>query len=192
MNEQLIERLDNWLRLNRPDYYLHLLPGATDSEINKVEEALGVQLPASFKAFLKWKNGQDDDTKFLENYSLVSCNGILALWNSLNSWQEDGTFEVENWWSRYWVPFLYDFTGNHVCIDTKGFLNGKPGQVIDYWHDEYSRDIIHESFYKWLETVVLAMESGTIYYGQDGEYSDYLDFRARINPGYPIKVNLEE
>ncbi|HEY9729582.1 MAG TPA: SMI1/KNR4 family protein, partial [Chroococcales cyanobacterium] len=54
----LIERLDRWLRQNRPGYYSQLLPGLTDEQIMEFEEALGISLPPDFKLLYKWKNGQ--------------------------------------------------------------------------------------------------------------------------------------
>lgn len=191
--DNLIERLDKWLRENRPDYYLHLKPRATIEEVTKLENTLGLQLPIELKKFLYWKNGQDDDSKFLENWTLLSCEDILAFWQSLTEWQENGTFDVENWWNRNWIPFLYDDTGNNVCIDMAGMFGGKPGQILYYWHDDNSREIIHESFYKWLETVVLAMEKDLMYYCQpNADYDDYLEFLELNNPGYPIEVYVDE
>jgi cell wall assembly regulator SMI1 len=51
--EDLIERLDRWLRENRLKYYSKLLPGLTDEEILALEEALCISLPPEVKLFYK-------------------------------------------------------------------------------------------------------------------------------------------
>ena len=48
--EDAIERLDLWLKGNRPDYYAQLNPGLTDEEIGALEARIGVTLPDEFKA----------------------------------------------------------------------------------------------------------------------------------------------
>src|SRR5262245_42344895 len=114
--QNLIQRLDLWLKENRPDYYKHLSPGATEEQIHLLEEGLNFELPEQFRDFLRWKNGQDDDGKLLDNYTLLSCDEILQTWKSLKIDQEDGIFELQNWWNHKWLPFLYDFAGNYCCI----------------------------------------------------------------------------
>jgi cell wall assembly regulator SMI1 len=189
----LIKRLDKWLHENRPDYYAQLLPGATDQEIAELEQSLGLAIPPALASLLQWKNGQTTDTKLVDNWSLLSCASIIDCWQSLTEWQEDGSFEVENWWSRDWIPFLYDHSGNNCCIDATGHFSGKAGQILYYWHDDNSRKVTHENFDKWLETIVLAMEKGIVYYCQeDMDNEEYNDFVVENNPGYPLMLELDE
>jgi cell wall assembly regulator SMI1 len=95
--DDLLTRLENWIKANRPEYYLQLNPGATDDEIEQVEILTGLELPTDFKAFLKWHNGQSGEARFFDNYILLSCDGIIGFWQSLTKWQLDGDFEVEGW-----------------------------------------------------------------------------------------------
>lgn len=48
--EKNIEGLDEWLKSNRPAYHGQLLPGATDEELRRLEQAAGLKLPEPFKA----------------------------------------------------------------------------------------------------------------------------------------------
>lgn len=187
----LLGGLEDWLQKNRPTYYSELAPGAGLDQIEALEHHIGRELPASFKEFLAWHDGQTTDSSFLENWCLMSCEEIASSWNLLCEWQLDGTFDTEGWWQPDWIPFLYDYTGNYCCIDTFGHFNGTLGQILYYWHDDNSREIIHESFAKCLETIVLSMQNGTYYYRQENsDYSDYLGFSEQNNPGYPKYVSV--
>ncbi len=54
----LIARLEAWLLANRPTYLKQLKKGADAKDIEKLERAVGATVPAAFKAFLAWRNGQ--------------------------------------------------------------------------------------------------------------------------------------
>src|SRR5689334_2495946 len=58
--EQIINRLDQWIQKNRPEYYKILKPGLSDNEIKEWEIKFGFEFPQDFKALYQWKNGQPD------------------------------------------------------------------------------------------------------------------------------------
>ncbi len=59
MMQSLIERVDRWLAANRPDYYARLRTGATDAELDAFEARFSLRLPGSFRAFYRWRDGQE-------------------------------------------------------------------------------------------------------------------------------------
>jgi cell wall assembly regulator SMI1 len=195
--DDLIQRLDNWLRTNRFDYYQTLLPGLTDEELIILEKRLNVELPEDFKIFYKWKNGQKEDYGSLvpnlewlnaeriisssRNAPMVEANGFVDWTDEM--WEKDK--------SQKWITFLIDGAANEYILDLQGVFDNKPNQIVSFWSDDYtSNEIMHESFYKWLETIVLAFEKG-YFRGDEGDttlaqYDDYYTLLCENNPGYPI------
>ena len=55
--ENLLERLEQWLRLNRPDYFSRLQPGLTLEEITEISAPLGFKLPDEVIKLYQWHNG---------------------------------------------------------------------------------------------------------------------------------------
>jgi cell wall assembly regulator SMI1 len=190
--EDLIARLDAWLSRERPEFYAHLLPGLTDAALRDLETRLGRALPAEFQAFYRWRNGQDASyfESFFHNFSLMPAVHIVEAQRVLNDLLEAGDFDLPNWWSPQWVPFLYNGAGDHYCVDTGGSFGGVPGQVLMFNHDWENRDIEYPSFHAWLATVVEALEAGMFEYGEYGmqPVDDAWDALCAVrNPGYPIE-----
>ena len=196
--QELIERLDRWLRLNRPNYYNYLSPGLTDDELRAFETTLGVELPTDFKLLYAWKNGQAGQGKCLvPNLEWLKADRVISRssiapkvrfdgfvdWNHQEMWENDK--------SQNWVTFLTDSSANEYVLDLIGVYDNKPGQVVSCWSDEIGSDaIMHPSFYKWLETTVLALEQGLFTgYRDDTSLEDYDAYYSLVeenNPGYPI------
>ena len=194
--EELIQRLDSWLRQNRPDYYKKLLPGLTELELTDLEKELGVELPTDFKTFYRWRNGVawDELECIVPNFEWLSNRGLISHQNTMSEADEDGTDyfpDWENWWGPGWITFLTDGTANYYCLDMEGSFGGKKGQILSIWTDDIHRDIFHESFFMWLETVIIALERGLFRGDEDDtrlqEYETYSELEREINPGYPIR-----
>jgi cell wall assembly regulator SMI1 len=195
--EELIKRLDNWLRENCAVDYEHLLPGLSEGRIQRLEESLGVTLPDDFKIFYRWKNGEKENSwNFIDNSYLMTAEDIISTSKDLNELLEEEEFELKNWWNKSWIPFMADVGGNHCCLDLAGSFGGKPGQIIDFWHDWEVRTVRHESLYKWLETLVKAFELNLLVYVEHWKSykpaEGYNALFSEINPGYPIQYNLDK
>jgi cell wall assembly regulator SMI1 len=185
--QELIERLDTWLQANRPEYYIHLQPGLTEDELLALEQRLGVALPADFKTFYRWKNGQADEMEedFFNNWSLMRADDIARTTEVMRNLVTTGAFDYANWWDARWVPFLKRYTGDNICLDMAGSFSGQSGQVLVYLHEDRSRPILHGSFTNWLETIVRAIETASVTLEPDGAYFDY---KPLLDPGYPIEA----
>ena len=84
--DDLIQRLDSWLRQNRPEFYQQLLPGLSDEELANFEKTLGVELPDDFKLLYQWKNGEQDDyISFIHNLGWGMANRDKSIRQRLTS-----------------------------------------------------------------------------------------------------------
>lgn len=163
MIDDLIARVDKWLRDNRADYYSSLLPGTTNEAIAELEERFSLRLPDDFRTLYRWRNGQPakEFASFQDNRMFASLNDISKTKDMLDG-MIGYDFEDPKWWRRSWVPFLANGGGDHLCIDLAAEDGGNPGQLIAFWHDDGDRDIEHPSLVDWLRDLVLSMEGGTL------------------------------
>jgi cell wall assembly regulator SMI1 len=191
MND-LIARLDKWLRVNRPDYYPDLQPGVTATEISKFEKQFALQVPQLFKELYMWRNGQASifSTSLQFNRTFMSIELINGSRDVLNRLLDLGEFE-QNWWHREWIPFLSNGGGDYLCIDLAGVFTGTEGQIITFWHDWESRNIEYPSLEKWLEVFVGSLEEN-LWKDVDGDFhptddTKWESFLAKHNPGFPIR-----
>jgi cell wall assembly regulator SMI1 len=190
--KQSIERLDRWLRENRPDYYADLQPGVTETELSEFENLLGFGVPQSFKDLYMWRDGQAINSyKALQfNLSFMNIKQIKYYWAVLNDLLDTGEFDLTNWWHREWIPFLDNGGGDHLCIDMSGVFTGTKGQIIEFWHDSDDRSIQYPSLEKWLEVFVGSLDEN-LWEDVDGDFHPTSDarwesFLAKHNPGFPI------
>jgi cell wall assembly regulator SMI1 len=188
--ETAITRLDAWLQANRPDYYARLQPGLSEAELAAWETELGVTLPADFRAFFAWRNGQAGFKSFLYNFMLMAADDITEARKGLNEFLESGEFDQANWWQPGWIPFLDNGGGDHYCLDLDGAFGGVPGQILHFYHDWENRDVEFPSFAAWLETTITAFERDMFEYDSTGMQpldSDAVEqLQSKISPGYPI------
>ena len=193
VTDELIVRLDKWLRAHRPDYYRWLLPGLTDFEYKKFEKRLGRQLPAAFRALYQWRNGQSDNCYkgFQDNRQFASAESILHHKQVIDEVSQAGDFTMANWWHSTWVPFLDNGGGDAVCLDLTGVFTGCPGQLIKFWHDWEDRSVQYPSLLVWLDVFVGSLEMGLwADVGGDLHPVDeeaWARYRRRHSPGYPLR-----
>jgi cell wall assembly regulator SMI1 len=154
--DSLIQRLDTWLKENRSDYYAALNPGATDEDFVNLEAALNNKLPEDFKSLYRWRNGeridQESDISLLPYREFISIDEIVK-----EIQNKFGLIEI-GFWSAGYIPFIHDSSGDYFCIDTQGNLEGIPGQVIYWCHDDqtYGKSV---NLTKWLEAYCIACET---------------------------------
>jgi hypothetical protein len=81
----ILARLDKWLAA-KPTRAGYLAPPANDAALTKAEKALGVKLPASFRALYKWHDGETESSPLFE----TMCRDDHA-----TEWETYSTGELE-------------------------------------------------------------------------------------------------
>jgi cell wall assembly regulator SMI1 len=163
MMSSSIERVDRWLAANRPDYYARLRPGATDAALDAFEARFSLRLPGPFRAFYRWRDGQESDcTASFQNNRVFMSLGEAAESKELLDGMIGADFEDPRWWRRGWVPFLANGGGDHLCLDVTAEDGGEPGQLIAFWHDWESRSVKYPNFEAWLGQLADSMEAGDL------------------------------
>lgn len=192
------KRIEAWLAVNAAELLATLRPGATEAEIQEVEDFLGVALPEDLKSFYQVHDGQwvwQDKADFQpKDYALYNMHKFLSLARVQEEWQiwvdvhEDLPLEYK-WvtlesgetiaaWSDKWIPLTSDGCGDAFFLDLSAILmGGNVGQIIDYEDCiGFADEIVAPSFRVWLETFATDLEAGHYWY--DSEIGWLLDLRS--------------
>lgn len=144
-----------------------LLPGASRSEIEDLEEHIGRTLPGSLKEFLMIHNGQDG-FGLIWGGQLLSVSGIRQQWDNWRSIDESAMnddcaefmgseppgFIKPLYCHRAWIPFTNDGGANHFGIDFDPDVSGCCGQVIAFGRDEDTKRLLANSFELFVEEYI--------------------------------------
>lgn len=186
--ESVLEKIDQYLKTNRPEYYAILNPPITDDKIAGLEEKYGIQLPVDLKALYKWKNGHEEEY-FLENF--IDLEQFPSLEYSLE-WASELTgmigldFTRENWWNKHWFPFFIMSASDSYCYDLEGTFTGNKGQILRYTHDDAWRPVVAPDLVTFLEHILNSWPNN-ICTGFD-EGKDSMEYMA----GYPLEFNADK
>ena len=161
--EHLIDRMNRWLVVNRPDYYALLQPGATNVDLDAVESQFQIRLPPSFRQLYCWRNGQDPMSfdPLQGNRSFCTLEEIASTKDELDG-MIGSDFDDPRYWRRGWVPFLHNGGGSYLCLDIAAEDGGHPSQLVGFWKQDEDRPIEYPSIEAWLADLVESMESGQL------------------------------
>lgn len=173
-----------------PGLVEELNEGALPYETEEAEAELGFRLPEDFRASLQIHDGGAPANGLIGNWDLLALEDILEAYWYLEEQREDGNFgrnETEPngrvkgyWWHRYWLPFVADTDGNHLCLDMDPERGaGVAGQVILFLADDGERRAIAPSFQAWLAGICEGLEAGRFPY----HYDEDLDLYVFEKPG---------
>lgn len=172
--QQIWQRLESWLQAELPEVHLH--QGATEAQIRNAETEMEVQLPSEFKEFYRVHDGQQDTG----NGIIFSCT-LLPLEQILQQWRkwvdvakdfgDDNEDEdmygsipedhVKSWYTNAkWIPFTFDWGGNHIGIDFDPAPKGRSGQIIAFGRDDDYKYVYGQSFKEFIEGIVAELEAG--------------------------------
>ncbi|MBD2358522.1 SMI1/KNR4 family protein [Tolypothrix sp. FACHB-123] len=205
--KEILNRIDNWLNNNFSEVLDTLNPGATEEEIQELENKIQIELPSSFKDLYKWHNGQKSGTYpglfyGLEFLSLLEVFANWQVWAELVD--EDINKDIlgqsyspgkikEIYANKKWVPFAFDWGGNHLGIDLDPGKKGTIGQVINFGRDEdikfvFAEDL--ESFLTWFITqleagnyIISTEEDTKTFSTKNPQMSHFLDYWKMITQG---------
>ena len=155
--------------------------GASEAEFEQLEQLIQAKLPEDFKALYRVFNGQAYEEGYVfDGEEWLSLERMAEEWEVWKGLLDDGEFDDDEeadedadsevkalWWSPLWIPFTYDGSGNHLCLDLNPTSEGTYGQVIRMWHDDPQRPLEGKTFADWLETYIRGMEEGLYVYSED-------------------------
>ncbi|GGC61133.1 SMI1/KNR4 family protein [Undibacterium terreum] len=186
---------------------LHLMqlnPGASNEELDALEQHLGVGLPADFKEYLSIHDGQAREDGLIFEMPLLSIAEIKDVWDGWCETEEetsteDNTFGMCSIPEGYvkpmytnpkWIAFTKDHGGNHIGLDLDPDIKGTMGQVIIFGCDEHEKRVLASSFTGFLAMVERQMrllgwsvdEDSWYYDDEEKTYSHYHEWIKELQP----------
>ncbi len=174
------DRILKWLGVHAPKTLDTLNPGASSAEIDEIERFLQIQLPEDVREFYRICNGQHTKTCAMlpRFYYLLSLREMREQWElEMRVLAEDPQLSEEVpfdqyseivqsaspkvracYWHVKWIPIAYCLTGDLYCVDLAPTAQGQHGQIIEFWHDADTRDLIAPSLSDFLSTYAADLE----------------------------------
>jgi cell wall assembly regulator SMI1 len=192
---EVLAQIDAWYSANVPAIHAKRRPGATDAELDALEQKTKLKLPEAFRTLYKWHDG---DGSFTAVFSLgfIPLSTVNHAWNI---WQEvaPGTewmdpdsqsFPVGAIQRRYttpgWLGFLEDGGGNYVGLDFNPGPAGTPGQVITFGRDEDKKYVLANSLDAFLREYQRRLSRGQVSVAKlDGYSQETLSIQLHDSQG---------
>ena len=183
--DELIQKLDKYLSILRPEYYLELNEPLNDSQLDKLGEHYKLEIPYDLRTLYKWKNGQNAKCfdSFVNNSMFIPLHQALYDASELTS-MIGFDFEIENWWNENWIPIFQNGGGDNICYDLKGIFTGQKGQLIEFWHADNDRNIIAPTLEAFLKKIIDFYETK-----QKEDFDEYFEIENVGN--YPKRFIVE-
>ncbi len=174
-------RIESWVKAHVPEaeHENWLAPGASAAEIARTGKALGVELPAGYKASCRLHDG----CLPVPTAMLLPLAAVLREWRAWKKLLDRGAFADSpgpiagpvgpHWFHSRWVPIASHQAGDIVVLDLAPSPEGVSGQVVDVEHERSGgRRVVAWDFLAWLGDFAQDLEAGAYLY--DAEIEDGL------------------
>ncbi|AZM51209.1 SMI1/KNR4 family protein [Streptomyces sp. WAC 01529] len=158
------QRIESWLERNAPATMASLLPGASEAEIEELQESLGVRLPVGLRALWSRRAGVGPDSTpgFMPRECvLMSFEVVRRVYERQmflrrqdeEAQQRTGDTEEITVWRPSWIPFASIGADalSGLCLDAE---TGR----IWYWCEYAERSIQFESLTDYVEEMADVLE----------------------------------
>lgn len=160
------ERLKDWLEANAPAVTEALRPAATEAELDRAEADIGLTFPPSVRESYRVHDGQTTDSWGLfDGWRLLPLDDIVVEWQ--NQREIERRYEFGDWDPQTAIPLMEDGGGNFLYVEHAPDRMETP--VIEWWHEQPTRDVQAASFAAYIEAFLEALEAGAyVYLQKDG------------------------
>ncbi|MGB0906358.1 MAG: SMI1/KNR4 family protein [Maricaulaceae bacterium] len=152
----LFNQIEAALKVNYPDAYASLIPGASEAELARLKDICfdGQDIPEDLSALYKWHNGQTGygSINQEDNRTFLPIDEVIDAWEFLNDPMED----IDGPISKDWIPITHNGAGDYLVYVRRG---EHTGGLISYWHDEADRYMRYSSLKEWLEAILTAAKT---------------------------------
>ncbi|MCO7223542.1 SMI1/KNR4 family protein [Pleionea sp. CnH1-48] len=144
--------------------------GATTDELDKLESALGFDLPVTYKELLQHANGEGEKKLLTMGLFFSSFDRVLAEIERFKSWDDHQPESVyqkgmikPNLYNPKRIPFASDESGQYLCIDFDPDVKGQDGQIIYLPTSEPEPvSVIAASFDDFLDFITAAIKNNQL------------------------------
>ncbi len=158
--ESSFEAVRGWLQSNAPELIDLLNPPATDKSFADFENQTGFVLPRSVRAAYAIHNGEKG-----------SSQGMFGAWRWLPLYEviairrQPTEFGINL--TDTMIPIFVSGGGDYYYVEAVQ-TPSEDSEVMEWWHENPTRDVKHSSFAAMLNDFVTALRSGQYVYLADG------------------------
>ena len=145
--------IEAWLQIAAPESLAHLYPGAMEQQLQAVETALGLPLPADLKASWSLHNGTADF--FFGGWGFLTLEQMAVAYRAERSFED---------WPPTYIPFATDGAGGSLCTDMDTSKGEQMGRIVFFDH-ELGERFVAADFWSLMSGFVNDLEDGE--YGVD-------------------------
>ncbi|MGV9451582.1 SMI1/KNR4 family protein [Streptomyces sp. NPDC003635] len=165
-------RIEAWLADNAPRTRTDLAPPAEQAAITRVEEAIGMPLPAPLTESLLRHDGTASGVLLPPFWTMLSTRQIVDAWRTRTKIHGSGTTDPEQgdpegeygpWWHRQWIPFAADGAGDYLVLDQRA--TRRRGRIGNADHEQGCRfdpHLMWTSLPALLDATATAIETGEL------------------------------
>ncbi|CAF0920449.1 unnamed protein product [Adineta steineri] len=156
------KRIESWLSKNAPNVLRQLNKSTvTNDELNKAESILGAKFPPSVREAYTHYNGEStESTGLFGAWRWLPLNEIIE-WNNEQK-QNVQKYKLVDFKPSFMIPLL-ELTTTHSdlrYVETSGDDGKEETPVIEWNHNQPTRDIKYGSFENYLSTFAERLELG--------------------------------
>ncbi|MDH5324265.1 MAG: SMI1/KNR4 family protein [Gammaproteobacteria bacterium] len=169
--KQYFDSIIGFCKIHYPKIAYSLRAPATSSMLDDLERLIGVRLPMQFRQLYQLANGQAEDCAlFPDGFELMPLENIRKTWLMLkNMYDSHYEMRVEGeddgpvrsiWWHPRWIPFAFQVSGDHYCLDMHPGYEGQEGQIIEFIHNDEPRPLLGDNLADFLRRYDEGIQSG--------------------------------
>ena len=192
--EQVWREILKQIKLASENIYASVNPPADALEIQRLEKAVGVELPQAFRDYLSTLNGQKNTEEAARDRNteipllgfnpFLSVTGIIETWNMMNElfagetkpldWVEEDKIKPFTW-RRHWIPFTEYEGSQYLILDCDPGKNGTYGQVFCWCSGMDFLEVAADSFEAFSIGLLSRLSEGKFEITEFGtiEFEDY-------------------
>ncbi len=162
---QLIQRLERWLRDNAPNYYASLDPGVSSEAISSFEDTHQVRLPDLVRDLWQWRQPTPHGKRIKVPQLCWPYGGQQTPFRFCSRIMNDfievaaAESELPYFWRPSWVPLIGE-QDNFLVLDPEGVVTGNQGQLIYVENYSETHGVMARNFEEYLRPIVESMEHG--------------------------------
>jgi len=176
--EEVWAQIEELLNRKLPVLLTRLAPGASEAQITKAEESLGIVFPDAFRESVRIHDGETEEEAWLfGSHTLLSLDIIVHFWEQDR--QLAAMTQTDDWcfddvppeiasvaWNSKWIPFASDGSGGYLYIDFDPTAAGQSAQIIQTTSEGEYR-LVARSFEAYMDVFCQHLQHGSFVVYED-------------------------
>lgn len=161
--EEKWQKLEAWLAENAPQVLTPLNPPATEDEITAAETRIKMKFPPSVRASYLVHNGEQRKWGLFAAWQFLPLEQVVKTIDEMIRIEEQ--FKFGDFDATLMIPILQSGGGDFYYVEKS--VNGKETKVIEWWHEQPSRDVKFQSFAAFFDDFLAKLENGEIIFHEE-------------------------